>query len=70
MHDSEDVRLRGALRSPDRAWAALLCEEIEGLWMGGPAGGGGFRGRITPSVVTQTAFLPRDAVPCRVEWVS
>lgn len=67
--ETQDVRLRGALRSLDRKWADLLLEEIESLWMGGPAGGGGFRGRITPSVITQPTYIDRADVPCRVTWV-
>lgn len=67
---SQDVRLRGALRSMDRRWAELLLEEIESLWMGGPAGGGGFRGRITPSVITQPTFVDRTDVPCSFSWVA
>lgn len=68
--DSQDIRLRGALRSMERKWADLLLEEVECLWMGGPAGGGGFRGRITPSVITQPTFLNRADIRCSVKWVS
>ncbi len=68
--DATDVRLRGALRTLERKWADLLLEEIEALWMGGPAGGGGFRGRIIPSVITQPTFIDRSLVPCRVTWMT
>ncbi|GHF67286.1 acyclic terpene utilization AtuA family protein [Seohaeicola zhoushanensis] len=67
--ESEDIRLRGALRSMDRRWADMLLEEIESLWMGGPAGGGGFRGRVTPSVITQPTFVNRADVRCSVRWI-
>ncbi|WP_339948066.1 acyclic terpene utilization AtuA family protein [uncultured Albimonas sp.] len=67
---SQDVRLRGALRSHDRAWAERLLEEIEGLWMAGPAGGGGFRGRITESVFTRAIHIDRALVPTRVNWIA
>ena len=66
--ESEDIRLRGALRSMDRKWADMLMEEIESLWMGGPAGGGGFRGRVTPSVITQPTFVNRTDVRCSIKW--
>ncbi len=33
----------------------------------GPAGGGGFRGSITPSVVTRSASIERHLVPTSVE---
>ncbi|WP_323042840.1 acyclic terpene utilization AtuA family protein [Gemmobacter sp.] len=67
--DSQDVRLRGALRSPDRRWADLLLEEIEALWMGGPAGGGGYRGTVVPTVITQPTYIPRADVPTRLTWI-
>lgn len=70
LSQSEDIRLRGALRSLDRKWADLLLEEIESLWMGGPAGGGGFRGRVTPSVITQPTFVNRADVRCAVTWIA
>lgn len=62
-----DVRLRIAGRFRDRAQAEAVLWEVESLLCSGPAGGGGFRGRITPSIVTHDAFLPRADVPTRVE---
>jgi hypothetical protein len=57
-----DIRLRAALRSPAREAAALLLWEVESLLCCGPAGGGGYRGSITPSVITESAYLDRDLV--------
>ncbi|WP_416897674.1 MAG: acyclic terpene utilization AtuA family protein [Minwuia sp.] len=62
-----DVRLRIAGRFRDKARADLLLWEVESLLCCGPAGGGGFRGRATPSVVTHDAYLPRGDVPTAVE---
>lgn len=62
-----DVRLRVAGRFRDRERADLLLWEVESLLCCGPAGGGGYRGRATPSVVTHDAYLPRGDVPTRVE---
>ena len=62
IEDIRDVRVRAALRSDDRETAEMLLWEVESLLCCGPAGGGGFRGRITPSVVTHSAFLERDRV--------
>ena len=62
-----DVRLRIAGRFRDRERAETLLWEVESLLCAGPAGGGGFRGRVTPSVVTHDAYLPRGDVPTRVE---
>ena len=65
--DAQDVRLRAALRSPERETAETLLWEVESLLCCGPAGGGGFRGHITPSVITHSAFLPREDVPTTCE---
>ncbi len=64
---SEDVRLHAALRAPDRVTAELLLWEVEALLTCGPAGGGGYRGQITPSVTTASASLPRTAVTTHIE---
>ena len=67
--ESRDVRFRAALRSTDRAKAELLLWEVEALLCCGPAGGGGFRGAIVPSVVTYSASIPRERVEARVEVI-
>ncbi|MBV8652946.1 MAG: DUF1446 domain-containing protein, partial [Alphaproteobacteria bacterium] len=65
--DTEDVRLHAALRSTRREDGELLLWELEALLCCGPAGGGGYRGAITPSVVTYSASLDRAAAPPRLE---
>lgn len=67
--DTQDVRLRAAMRTADRDTAELLLSEVDGLHMGGPAGGGGYRSSIVPCVLTQPMFLDRDLVPTRVTMV-
>ena len=67
--DSQDVRLRAALRAHSREQAELLLWEVESLLCCGPAGGGGYRGQITPSVITHSAYLPRDQVPSQIEII-
>jgi hypothetical protein len=64
--DTQDLRLRAALRSTSREDAELLLWELEALLCCGPAGGGGFRGSITPGVVTCSASLDRTAVTPRL----
>ena len=42
------------------------------LWMGGVAGGvsgGGYRGQITPSIITHSAWLDRAEVATRITMV-
>ncbi len=65
--DAQDVRVRAALRTLDRERAETLLWEVESLLCCGPAGGGGYRGTITPSVVTYSASIARDRVPTRFE---
>jgi hypothetical protein len=60
--DTEDVRLRVAIRSPNREDAELMLWEVESLLCCGPAGGGGFRGTIVPSVVTRSVLIERERV--------
>ena len=62
IDDVRDVRLRAAMRSADRDLADLLLWEMESLLCCGPAGGGGFRGRVTPSVMTHSTFVERNLV--------
>jgi len=62
-----DVRLRTAMRTPDRQMAETLLAEVESLWLSGPAGGGGYRGTITPSVTTQAIYIDRSAIDLKVE---
>lgn len=63
----EDVRLRVALRSSNQDEAETLLWEVESLLCCGPAGGGGFRGNITPSVITHDTFLPRHQVETEIK---
>jgi Acyclic terpene utilisation family protein AtuA len=60
--DTEDVRVRVAMRSTDRASCETMLWEVEALLCCGPAAGGGYRGQITPSVVTHSALIDRAAV--------
>ncbi len=64
---SDDVRVRVAMRTLDRDAAAMMLWEVEALLCCGPAGGGGYRGQITPSVVTHSTMIDRDMVRPTVE---
>ena len=65
--ESEDVRLHVALRTTSRDEAELMLWEVESLLCCGPAGGGGFRGAITPAVMTKSVLIDRDRVKPRFE---
>lgn len=64
---AEDVRVRVAMRSMDREMVELMLWELESLYCCGPAGGAGYRGHITPGIVTHSAMIDRDAVRPGVE---
>jgi hypothetical protein len=60
--ESEDVRLHVALRTTEREEAELMLWEVESLLCCGPAGGGGFRGTMTPAVGTKSLLIDRSLV--------
>ena len=59
---ADDVRVRVAMRAMDRELIEMMLWEVEALLCCGPAGGGGYRGQITPGVLTHSAMIDRDAV--------
>ena len=65
--DTRDVRVRCAMRASSRDEAELLLWEVESLLCCGPSAGGGYRGTVTPSVMTCSASIDRDAVAPQVE---
>lgn len=65
--DTQDVRLHAALRARDRTVAETMLWEVEALLCCGPAGGGGFRGAITPAVITKSVLIDRSLVTPTVE---
>jgi hypothetical protein len=65
--EAEDVRVRAAMRTADRSACETMLWEVESLLCCGPAGGGGYRGQITPSVVTHSALIERERVRPSVE---
>lgn len=64
---ADDVRVRVAMRSMDRELIETMLWEVESLLCCGPAGGGGYRGQITPGVVTHSAMIDRDQVQTTVK---
>jgi hypothetical protein len=55
-----DVRVRVAMRCDRRETIETMLWEVESLLCCGPAGGGGYRGQVTPSVITHSALIARD----------
>jgi hypothetical protein len=58
-----DVRLRVATRHADRATAQRLTREVNALYTCGPAGGGGVRTALRPTLGTVSCPLRREHVP-------
>src|SRR5262245_33341778 len=67
--DAHDVRLRVALRHADRASAERLAREVTALYCCGPAGGGGVRTALRPTLGTLSCLLPRGDVPAGFEMI-
>ena len=63
------MRLHVSLRTTDREKAELMLWEVESLLCCGPAGGGGFRGAITPAVMTKSILIDREMVKPRFEML-
>jgi hypothetical protein len=59
---AQDVRLHVTMRAPSRERIETMLWEVESLLCCGPAGGGGFRGSIVPSVVTKSLLIARERV--------
>jgi len=60
--DARDVRLRVALRHGERSAAERLAREVTALYTCGPAGGGGVRTALRPTLGTLSCLLPRALV--------
>ena len=66
--NAQDVRLHAAMRASSREEAEVLLWEMEAMLIAGPAGGGGYRGHLTPSVMTYSAYVDRTAVEPKITW--
>lgn len=64
--DIRDLRLRVAGRVGSASEARQILTEVDALYVNGPAGGGGVRTAMRPTIRTLTAFVPRDLV--RATW--
>ena len=67
--EATDVRVRAAIRTESQETADLLLWEVESLLCNGPAGGGGFRGRAVPTIVTYSVFVEREMVSPRMSLI-
>ena len=63
-----EVRVRLAARAPSRAAAERIGQEVEALYLNGPAGGGGVTMSTREVIAVASALMPREAVRphCRI----
>jgi hypothetical protein len=57
-----EVRLRLAVRTATRAQAEQVGQEVETLYISGPAGGGGVTQSVREVIAVASALIPREAV--------
>lgn len=62
-----EVRVRLALRCANRAQAERAAQEVEALYLNGPAGGGGVTQSVREVVAAASALIPRDAIRTRCQ---
>lgn len=66
--DPYEIRLRAAARFFEESEARRLMQEVESLYVNGPAGGGGITASIRENIAIEPAFLPRSAVTPVIGW--
>ena len=62
-----EVRVRLAVRCASRAQAEAVGQEVEALYVNGPAAGGGVTQSVREVVAVASALVPREAVQPRVQ---
>lgn len=65
--DLSDTRLRVAATAPDADTAREVCDEVEALYVNGPAGGGGVRTRVEEVIGIVSTLVDRSAVRPHVD---
>ena len=65
------ARLRLAVRTEQEEVAEQAMNEVEALYLNGPAGGGGVRKSLTSQVSTDARLVPRSSLaPPNVEMIA
>jgi hypothetical protein len=65
--DPYEVRVRLAVRCASRAQAEAVGQEVEALYLNGPAGGGGVTQSVREVIAAASALVPRSAVQLRCD---
>ncbi len=66
--EPNEVRLRVAARVMSAVEAERVGREVTGLYLNGPAGGGGARRQVFEQIAVRSKYLARDLVRPTVEW--
>lgn len=69
MSELSEVRLRVAARTTLKEDAEKIGEEVEALYLNGPAGGGGARKYVNDIVSVASIFIQRDDIEIKVLYV-
>lgn len=70
QHEPYEVRVRLAVRCADRAAAEAVGQEVEALYLNGPAAGGGVTTAVRELVAAASCLVPRTAVQPAVHWIT
>src|SRR5699024_4572385 len=63
-----EVRVRAAGYHHSKQFAESIGEEVESLYLNGPAGGGGARKKVSESIGVVSSFIPRDQIKTKVSY--
>jgi hypothetical protein len=66
-HEPYEVRVRLSVRCVTRQQAERVGQEVEALYLNGPAGGGGVTQSVREVVAAASAWMPRSAVQTHVQ---
>jgi hypothetical protein len=66
-HEPYEVRLRLAVRCDTRTEAGAVGQEVEALYLNGPAAGGGVTQSVREVIAAASAMIPRHAVQPRCQ---
>lgn len=67
--EPQEVRVRLAARCPTRALAERIGQEVEALYLNGPAAGGGATQGVREVLAVVSCLVPREAVQPAVHWL-
>ena len=65
---SEDVRVRLGIVDRDAQAIDEALQEVEALYLNGPAGGGGVRRHLSESLRTQSFLIDREQIKTTLVW--